>query len=94
MEDRCICIDDLCEALPDHTFCEGYRYAYWAVYDGHAGSRAAEMSTEILHRLIVEDSSFTGNIPGAIQVGGKFAIFSPLAIPLTVLRVEGTYSHR
>jgi len=69
MEDRCVCIDDLREALPDLTFCEGYRYAYWAVYDGHAGSRAAEMSTELLHRLIVEDSSFTGNIPGAIQKG-------------------------
>jgi protein phosphatase PTC2/3 len=43
--------------------------AFFAVYDGHGGSRVAEYAGNHLHERILNQPSYNGNIPEAIRKG-------------------------
>jgi len=76
MEDRHVVFDDLREELPDAHYQEGIPYSYWAVYDGHAGFKAAEICKDCLHKEIMQSEHFkSGDIFAAIQVVRKFIFF-------------------
>lgn len=76
MEDRSITIDNLKEEIPSELYIENTLYSFFAVYDGHAGYRAAEICKESFHKLLVTNRYFSeGDIPKAIQVCLKFFIF-------------------
>ena len=69
MEDRHVVFDDLREELPNAHYQDAVPYSYWAVYDGHAGFRAAEICKDSLHKEIIQSEHFkSGDIFAAIQV--------------------------
>jgi len=70
MEDRYICIDNVKEISPDTQYPQGDHFAFFAVYDGHAGFRAADICKESLHKIILDEPEFgSGNVTKAIQDG-------------------------
>jgi len=72
MEDTHVLIDDLNSAFNLPSNGEGPKRAYYAVYDGHGGKNAADITAEILHKNIIEDTEFQkGNINEAILNGFK-----------------------
>ena len=76
MEDRSIAIDDIRSIHEAEKYKENLPYAYWAVYDGHAGFRAAEICKQKLHKIIVENENFfSGQVDKAIQVGSVISHF-------------------
>jgi len=66
MEDTHVVLDDINEPfnLPKDTF-----RAFYAVYDGHGGKNAADITAELLHKNIIEDPSFLEDISSAIKTG-------------------------
>jgi integrin-linked kinase-associated serine/threonine phosphatase 2C len=66
MEDTHVLLDDINEPfkLPQDT-----KRAYYAVYDGHGGKTAADITAELLHKNIIEDPAFVTDIDTAINNG-------------------------
>ena len=58
MEDEHVSIDCISEDYPEIVKSVDYPHAYYAIYDGHRGSRAAEYVAEHLHNMIIEHPSF------------------------------------
>ncbi|PRP81319.1 protein phosphatase 2C [Planoprotostelium fungivorum] len=70
MEDSHIVIDDVRKEFPDITFSGEEKIAYYAVYDGHGGHRAAAMCSAHLHKSILNDPAFNeGDVEKAIRNG-------------------------
>jgi len=66
MEDTHVVLDDINEPfnLPKDT-----HRAFYAVYDGHGGKNAADITEEALHKSIIEDPNFLEDISSAIKNG-------------------------
>lgn len=69
MEDRSVAIDNMKTTIPCPKYKDSLSYSFWGVYDGHAGSKAAEMCKQSLHKMLIEnDMFFYGDMSKAIQV--------------------------
>jgi len=67
MEDEHVSIDYLADEFPDEIKAVDIPNAYYAIYDGHRGSRAAEFVADHLHNTILRHPSFDSNIEEAIR---------------------------
>ena len=69
MEDRHVIFDNMKADIPSGSYKDDMTYSYWAVYDGHAGYKAAEICMNLLHEEIAQNEHFIkGDILSAIQV--------------------------
>lgn len=71
MEDRHVCFDDLKGQIQNIDYPENTHLSFYGIYDGHAGSRAAEICKNLLHTHIITNLFFS-NSTGAIQVSFNF----------------------
>jgi len=69
MEDEHIALDDLQEDYPELLKHFGTPLAYYGIYDGHRGVRAAEFAAEFLHTNILEHPDFITDTEKAIREG-------------------------
>jgi len=67
MEDTHVVLEDI--NIPFNLQASVQR-SYYAVYDGHGGKNAADMTADILHKNIITDPEFIkGNVEGALKSG-------------------------
>jgi len=67
MEDAHVVLEDVNQPFNLHA---SVQRAYYAVYDGHGGKNAADMTADILHKNIITDPAFlNGNIEQALKDG-------------------------
>ena len=67
MEDTHIVLEDINTPF---KLDNSVRRAFYAVYDGHGGVNAADMTADLLHKNIITDPSFiNGSIEEAIKRG-------------------------
>jgi len=66
MEDEHVSIDDLEEEFNEQVKDFAHPKAYYGIYDGHRGSRAAEYLAEHLHNNILEHADFVSNTENAL----------------------------
>jgi len=67
MEDTHVVLEDVNQPF---NLQDSIQRAYYAVYDGHGGKFAADMTADILHKNIITDPNFiTGNIEQALKSG-------------------------
>jgi len=70
MEDRHVILHDLVAHLPEnlqHKINPEDHISFYAVYDGHAGVKAAASAASNLHNKLVESTSYPHDINAAIQ---------------------------
>lgn len=67
MEDEHISIDNVAEEFPDEIQNCATPTAYYAIYDGHRGSKAAEFAADNLHTTIFRHPNFPADIEEAIR---------------------------
>ena len=73
MEDRVVCFDDIKSQIPELNYPNDMRISYFGVFDGHAGSRAAEICKNQLHTKIICESLFQ-SVTQSIQVSDLLKI--------------------
>ena len=69
MEDEHTSFDDIEQDYPQLIDTFGLPLAFYGIYDGHRGIRAAEFAAEFLHTNILEHSDFSTNTELAIREG-------------------------
>mmetsp|Transcript_16358 Transcript_16358/g.27886 ORF Transcript_16358/g.27886 Transcript_16358/m.27886 type:complete len:305 (-) Transcript_16358:57-971(-) len=69
MEDEHICLDDLKEDYTEIVESIDEPVAYYGIYDGHRGIRAAEYAAEYLHENILGHEDFITDTQKAIHEG-------------------------
>ena len=74
MEDRVVCFDDIKSQLPELNYPNDMRISYFAVFDGHAGARAAEICKTQLHSKIICETIFQ-SVSQSIQVINYYFLF-------------------
>jgi serine/threonine protein phosphatase PrpC len=67
MEDTHVVLEDVNKPF---SLQESVSRSYFAVYDGHGGKNAADMTADLLHKNIITDPEFiNGNIEQALKIG-------------------------
>jgi len=66
MEDTHVILDDINEPF---NLNKDISRAFYAVYDGHGGKNAADLTADLLHKNIIEDPFFLDDISKAIKSG-------------------------